>query len=119
MTFADAITTVFRKYAEFTGRARRPEFWWFVLFTTLVSAALGSLNFATPEGVVAIGSSLSGLWSVAVLVPTLAVSVRRLRDAGRSWAELFWILLPLVGLIILIVRFAEPSVPDNAPAVTA
>lgn len=109
MSFADAITTAFRKYAEFTGRATRPEFWWFVLFTTLVSAALGSLNFATPEGVVSIGSSFAGLWSIAVLLPTLAVSVRRLRDAGRSWAELFWLLLPLIGLIILIVRFCEPT----------
>jgi uncharacterized membrane protein YhaH (DUF805 family) len=109
MTFGHSITTVFAKYAEFTGRATRPEFWWFILFTTLVSAAIGSLNFATPEGVIAIGSSLAGVWSIAVLVPTLAVSVRRLRDAGRSWTELFWILLPVAGLIVLIVRFCEPT----------
>ena len=112
MTFAGAITTVFRKYAEFSGRARRPEFWWFVLFTTLVSTALGMLNLATPDGTISTGSSLAGLWSIAVLLPTLAVSVRRLRDAGRSWAELFWILLPIAGLIILIVRFCEPSVGE-------
>jgi uncharacterized membrane protein YhaH (DUF805 family) len=118
MTLAGAITTVFSKYAEFTGRARRPEFWWFVLFTTLVSSALGTLNLATPEGTISIGSSLAGLWSIAVLLPTLAVSVRRLRDAGRSWAELFWILLPIAGLIILIVRFCEPSAPEAGAEVT-
>lgn len=119
MTFADAITTVFRKYAEFTGRATRPEFWWFVLFSTIVSTVLGSLNLATPQGVWAVGSSLAGAWSLAVLVPTLAVSVRRLRDGGRSWGNLFWILLPVAGLIVLIVLFCEPSRPVTAtPAVT-
>ena len=111
MTFAESIATVFRKYADFTGRAGRPEFWWFVLFSTLVSAALNALNVATPEGMVAVGSSLSGLWSVGVLLPTLAVSVRRLRDAGHSWTQLFWILLPIAGLIVLIVRFCEASRP--------
>lgn len=118
MTFAGAITTVFTKYAEFSGRARRPEFWWFVLFTTLVSSALGTLNLATPDGVISIGSSLAGLWSIAVLLPTLAVSVRRLRDAGRQWTELFWILLPIAGLIVLIVRFCEPSVAGTGTEVT-
>ncbi|MGE3194354.1 MAG: DUF805 domain-containing protein [Microbacteriaceae bacterium] len=118
MTFAGAITTVFTKYAEFSGRARRPEFWWFVLFTTLVSSALGTLNLATPDGVISIGSSLAGLWSIAVLLPTLAVSVRRLRDAGRQWTELFWILLPIAGLIVLIVRFCEPSVAETGTEVT-
>lgn len=118
MTFAGAITTVLTKYAEFSGRARRPEFWWFVLFTTLVSSALGTLNLATPDGVISIGSSLAGLWSIAVLLPTLAVSVRRLRDAGRQWTELFWILLPIAGLIVLIVRFCEPSVSETRTEVT-
>lgn len=113
MSFGDAITTVFRKYAEFTGRASRPEFWWFILFSTIVSTALGGLNLATPEGVIALGSSLASIWSVAVLVPTLAVAVRRLRDAGRRWTELFWLLLPLAGLIVLIVRLCEPSRPAD------
>lgn len=119
MSFGTAITTVFGKYADFTGRAKRAEFWWFILFSTLVSTALGSLNFATPEGIVSVGSSLAGFWSIGVLLPTLAVSVRRLRDAGRSWAELFWILLPIAGLIVLIVRFAEDSKPAVQTAVAS
>jgi uncharacterized membrane protein YhaH (DUF805 family) len=114
MSFGDAVTTVFRKYADFTGRARRPEFWWFILFTTIVSSALGAFTLVTPEGTIAVGSSLASVWSIAVLVPTLAVAVRRLRDAGRSWAELFWLLLPLAGLIVLIVRMCEPSRPTLA-----
>jgi uncharacterized membrane protein YhaH (DUF805 family) len=110
MSFSDAITAGFRNYAQFSGRAVRSEFWWWVLFTTLVNAALNALNVATPQGSLLLGSSLSGVWSIAVLIPSLAVTVRRLRDAGRGWPELFWILLPIVGLIILIVHLCDPSV---------
>jgi uncharacterized membrane protein YhaH (DUF805 family) len=139
MTFFDAIKTGFRKYAEFEGRATRAEFWWWTLFTTLVSAALNALSVPMygvmysrmlTDGPLSGGPlygggyasfSFAGLWGLAVLLPSLAVAVRRLRDAGRSWAELFWILLPIAGLIILIVRFCEPSVaaPATPPAPTA
>lgn len=115
MTFPQSITTVFRKYAEFGGVASRPEFWWWVLFTALVNAALSTLTVWRPTeiGLVQIGPSLTGLWSVAVLIPTLAVAVRRLRAAGYSWGHLFWLLLPIAGLIVLIVLWAQP---DRRPA---
>jgi uncharacterized membrane protein YhaH (DUF805 family) len=119
MSFGDAIVTVFRKYAEFTGRATRAEFWWFALFSTIVSSALGAFNLATPEGVITVGSSLAGVWSIAVLVPSLAVAVRRLRDAGRAWTDLFWILLPIAGLIVLIVYWCEPSKPATTAEVAS
>jgi uncharacterized membrane protein YhaH (DUF805 family) len=129
MRFDQAIRTVFLKYADFTGRAARPEFWWWVLFTTLVNAALNTLQailvhpllawtgtVGWPAVMPAVGGSgLSGLWSIAVLLPTLAVTVRRLRDAGRHWGNVFWILLPLAGLIVLIVLCAQPSVPPERP----
>lgn len=106
----EAVRSVVRGAADFTGRAVRPEFWWFFLFSAVVGTALGAANVVTPAGTVMIGSALSGVWSVVVLVPTLAVTVRRLRDAGRRWQNLFWLLLPVVGPIILIVRLCEPSV---------
>ena len=109
MTFVQSIQSGFRNYAVFTGRSTRPEFWWFILFTTLVQAAANALNVVTPSGTIFLGSSLAGLWSIAVLLPTLAVTVRRLRDAGRKWTELFWLLLPIAGLIVLIVHLSEPS----------
>lgn len=109
MSFGDAIASVARKYAEFTGRASRSEFWWFILFSAIVSTALGAFNLVTPDGIIALGSSLAGIWSVIALVPTLAVAVRRLRDAGRRWTELFWLLLPIAGLIVLIVHLSEPT----------
>lgn len=131
MSFFDSIKTVFRKYAEFGGRATRPEFWWWTLFTTLVSAALNALSVPMygvmysrmmdfgPSFTSGYSSfSLAGLWSIAVLLPSLAVTVRRLRDAGRSWTQLFWLLLPIAGVIVLIVRLCEPSVASPAsPAV--
>jgi uncharacterized membrane protein YhaH (DUF805 family) len=130
MTFFESIKTVFRKYAEFEGRATRPEFWWFSLFSALVASALGSLNIYSTTGVLGgsmiadgyattstlfLGASLASLWGIAVLLPSLAVTVRRLRDAGHHWAEIFWILLPIAGLIILIIRLADPTKVDIAP----
>lgn len=127
MSFFDSIKTVFRKYAEFEGRATRPEFWWFALFSTLVSSALSTLfvpafgggsyqNGAFTMPMMGSYPNLAGVWSIVVLLPSLAVTVRRLRDAGHRWTELFWILLPIAGLIILIVRLADPTVPAAAPA---
>lgn len=120
MTFFQSIRTVFLKYAEFEGRASRPEFWWFILFTTIVSAVLSSLTYRTLDPrmfeVTTTANSLTGFisfagaWNIAVLVPSLAVAVRRLRDAGHEWTQLLWLLLPIAGAIVLIVRLADPSV---------
>lgn len=141
MTFFESIKSVFRKYAEFGGRATRPEFWWFVLFSALVSAALATLNITTGDSgwmggvindrqsqfssTIYLGTSLASLWSIAVLLPSLAVTIRRLRDTGREWTHVLWILLPIAGLIILIVelseptRVAAPAAPPAPPAVAA
>ena len=108
MSFGQAIQTVFQKYAEFSGRARRPEFWWWVLFVFLVNLALNALWVPVGRNTT-IGSWLSWIWSLAILLPTLAVLVRRLRDAGYAWGHVFWLLLPFFGAIILIVFAAQPS----------
>ena len=110
MTLGQSIQTVFRKYAEFDGRASRSEFWWWILFTALVSAALNVFpTWGRVWGAdISPWSGLAGLWAIAVLVPTLAVTIRRLRDAGYEWGHIFWILLPLAGAIVLIVLCAQP-----------
>jgi uncharacterized membrane protein YhaH (DUF805 family) len=127
MTFFESIKIVFRKYAEFGGRASRPEFWWWTLFTVLVSAALNAINApmygvmygrmmdGAPYGDGFSSFSFAALWGIAALLPSLAVAVRRLRDAGRSWAELLWLLLPIAGVIVLIVRLCAPSVATSDP----
>ncbi|MDR2256283.1 MAG: DUF805 domain-containing protein [Arthrobacter sp.] len=121
MTFQDSITTCFKKYAEFTGRAGRPEFWWFALFTFLVSVAIDIVlpgsAYTLVDGAPLLtwwnspAEGVQNLWSLATLLPSLAVTVRRLRDAGRHWGNVFWILLPIIGWIILIVQLAQPGVP--------
>lgn len=81
MRFEQAIRQGFRTYAEFGGRAGRPEFWWWILVIALVSAALNvlpvgqALPMPWPHGSVGPNGSLAGLWSIAVLLPTLGLTV--------------------------------------------
>lgn len=102
----DAIRAVFSRYATFEGRATRAEFWYFTLFSALVTLGL---MFAT---IVPILGYLTGLgffaWGLGVLLPTIAVSIRRLRDAGLHWAWIFLSLIPFGG-IALIVLWCQPS----------
>ncbi|MCU1570150.1 MAG: hypothetical protein JWR33_891 [Naasia sp.] len=112
MSFFDSIRTVFAKYADFRGTARRSEFWWWILFTALVDAGLNAVplwRFSMLEGAFSSGPSLSAVWMIIVLLPTLAVTVRRLTDAGSLWGHVFWALLPLAGLIVLAILCAQPS----------
>lgn len=88
---------VLQHYATFTGRARRREYWWFTLVNLGVVVVLSLVDAALDTG------ALTGLYSLAVLVPALAVSVRRLHDTGRSGLWLLISLVPLVGGIVLLV----------------
>ena len=86
-----------RKYAEFMGRAGRAEFWWWALFNVLVAGALSLFNVIRIGDNAYLGSLLAGLWGIAVLLPSLAVGVRRLRDAGYPWGWMFFLLVPFAG----------------------
>lgn len=118
MSFGEAIQTVLRKYAEFDGRAGRPEFWWWTLFNVLVLSALNVLNVFPVGENAYLGSVLAGIWSVGVLLPNLAVAVRRLRDAGHGWGNIFWLLVPIAGIIVLVIYWTQPTqpAPTAAPA---
>ncbi|GAA1419713.1 DUF805 domain-containing protein [Agrococcus citreus] len=74
-------------------------------------------SFELTDRVVVQGPTLAGLWSLAVLLPTLAVPVRRLRDAGYAWAHALWLLVPLAGMIVVALLCAQPS--RAAPSSTA
>lgn len=102
MTFGESIRTCFSKYAEFNGRATRSEFWWWALFVILASAAIGIVSEVA-----------SGVFSLAVLLPYVAVATRRLHDTDRSgWLQLVG-LIPLVGWILLIVWCAQEGKEPN------
>ena len=115
MSFGAAIASFFSKYATFSGRARRSEFWYAVLFTTLGSAAIGLVFPGTVMVVndVAIqqASLPSNLWQLAIFVPSLALSVRRLHDVGRKGTYYLFVLLPIIGWILLLIQFLKDSQP--------
>ena len=107
MTMGKAISSFFRNYATFSGRARRSEFWFVYLFVQLVNLPLVLLSLVgfVPAAV------LSVVWSLVVFIPTLAVSSRRLHDVDKSFGWYFISLVPIVGIILVIVYWATDSTP--------
>ena len=103
-----------QKYAVFGGRSRRKEYWYFLLFTVLANIACMFLDtyFQTRHPTARFGL-IGGLFSLAALTPTLAVSTRRLHDSGRSGWYLLLGLIPVVGAIVLLVFMAQPTVPGS------
>ena len=82
MTFGEAIRTVARKYAEFGGRAGRPELWWWLLFVTLVAAALNLFSVVSIGDTANLGALLSALWGIAILLVFVPLSVRTFRNTA-------------------------------------
>ena len=113
MSYGAAVSSFFAKYATFSGRARRSEFWYVVLFTTLVSTVISIVApgpFMDFNGVmVQQQSMLSNLWSLATLVPSLALTWRRLHDVNKSGNYFFFVFLPVVGWIILFIQLVKDS----------
>ena len=102
MDMIESVKTCFKKYATFSGRATRSEFWFFYLAYWIVTLITAVVFFP-----------LMAIWSLATLIPFYAVSARRLHDINKSgWFQLFY-LIPLVGVIILIVWFATKSDPGK------
>ena len=105
MQIQEAVETcVTKKYADFSGCATRSEFWWFMLFCVIINALLA---FAAEWA--------AGAFFLAMLVPSIAVGTRRLRDIDRSPRWWFMLLLPLVGWIVLIVLFARLGRTEPTP----
>lgn len=117
LTFGEAVAECFNNYATFSGRARRSEYWFFYLFNTLINFSLGCFLgiFLGDEDGIAIGIIIiMALYNLIACIPSLAVCVRRLHDIGKSGANIFWQLLPIVGGIIVFVLLLQDSdVHDN------
>lgn len=110
---------VLKKYTEFNGRAQRAEYWYFYLFNIIISIILSILGKTLGIFNISIGTVgneiniLPIIYSLAVLIPGLAVSVRRLHDVGKSGWMILISLIPLIGTIWLLVLMMKDSVPGE------
>jgi uncharacterized membrane protein YhaH (DUF805 family) len=102
MNFVDAIQSCFVKYVNFKRCAPRSEFWWWFVFTLIVTATLRLLSY-----------NLSAVFSFATFLPSIAVTARRLHDVDRSgWWQLLYF-VPVIGWVVLIIFCAEPTQPNR------
>lgn len=92
---------VVKNYVNFEGRASRPEYWWFILAYFIVNVILSII----PK----VGTALSGILALALLIPSIGVAVRRLHDINKSGWWMLIALIPIVGYIIFIIWVAKPS----------
>lgn len=122
----NAYKKFFKNYAEFTGRSTRPDFWWvwlgnfilsipfwiiyfYVLYFSTVMVSVSDSASEAAFMVLGLVVIIYAVFYLAILVPTIALSVRRLRDAGFHWAFIFLRFVPMVGRFALLVLLAMPS----------
>lgn len=98
---------VLKEYGNFSGRARRKEYWMFILFNMIFSIAAIFLDYIIGYGL------FYGIYALALLIPAIAVSVRRLHDIGKSGWMLLIVLIPLIGSIWLLILMATDSNPGE------
>ena len=105
---------VLKNYATFSGRARRKEYWMFFLFNVLISLGLGVLDVVAGTYSVEYETGFfSALYSLLVLIPSIAVSVRRLHDTNRSGWWIVISLIPIIGVLVLFVFTCLDSQPGT------
>jgi uncharacterized membrane protein YhaH (DUF805 family) len=104
---------VMKKYAVFSGRARRQEYWMFVLFNVIIALVLGIIEGIADSDSGVSRSTLTTLYGLAILIPSLAVSVRRLHDTGRTgWWMLIGV-IPVIGTIVLLIFMIQDGRPTD------
>jgi uncharacterized membrane protein YhaH (DUF805 family) len=112
MSFMDAVHSVLSKYATFSGRARRSEYWWFVLFSLLVTIVAAVIDAAAGLPQTAGYGPVTILVTLALFLPSLAVTARRLHDTGRSGWWMLLSLIPIGGLVVLFFALQDSKGPN-------
>ncbi|MGF1736303.1 DUF805 domain-containing protein [Photobacterium satsumensis] len=103
---------VLKNYAVFKGRAQRQEYWYFFLFNIVISVALSMIDSALGNPGAGEGAGLIGtIYSLVILIPSIAVGVRRLHDTGRTGWWMLIGLIPLIGWLVLVYFFVQDSQP--------
>jgi uncharacterized membrane protein YhaH (DUF805 family) len=129
VTFAGAVKSAFVNFAQFRGVSSRPQYWYFVLFSVLMALVLGTIDSVfwppveTDDVLVALNqpTPFSNIFAIVILIPSLAVTSRRIRDAGWSGKWLWSLLLPIVpfvfgvvGVISYLDNVVTPTLEDLA-----
>ena len=109
----EAVKKFFRNYANFNGRSTRADYWWVVLASFLCGFVIGFVFGLMGESGVKLATTVSSLFSLAILVPSLAITVRRLHDINKSGWFILISLIPFVGSIILLVLLCMDSVNEG------
>ena len=122
MSFGQAVASFFQNYVNFSGRAPRSAYWWVFLFNVIVAVVATILDQSLgmaytmqgPSGPISLGyGPIYTLYLLAVLIPSIALAVRRLHDRDKSGWWFLLVIVPLVGAIILVVWFALPGTAGN------
>lgn len=123
MGFNESVKSVFSKYATFSGRASRSEYWYFVLFNLIITiplfivgAIIGALLGSGESSMVTaifVGYGLVAIYSLGIIIPSIAVAVRRLHDSGKSGWLYLLVLIPYLGGLVIFVFMLLESAPDN------
>lgn len=112
MTLRESLASVGRKkYATFSGRASRSEFWWWYLSVVIAEGIVGAALLS--NGSSTLNTVIQLIITVGLFIPTLAVGIRRLHDTNRSGWNILWQLIPIVGFIIVLVFLVQPSDPSD------
>ena len=101
----EAMRLYFTRYVDFKGRSRRSEYWIAIIAVSVVGSLLGILFKNVP--------AISYIWTLATLLPNIAVTIRRLHDVGKSGWNYLWNLLPVIGQIILLVFCLKDGLPEE------
>ncbi len=120
MSLGESLTSVFNKYATFSGRARRSEYWWFAICYFVLQLIINIVSLGMIAGAIfgemsyydstfSMFQTVSMILGLGLFLPSLAVTVRRLHDIGKSGWNILWAAIPLIGSIIVLVWMCQDS----------